>query len=133
MIWLSSTINILEGDGGRVGEALPQLVLGLADDDPAAAFRREFRLRFGRDSGFAVPEHLLGRHDAAGQKCAVGFPTLQKTVNWLAKEAFVMKHLAPLSTYFPSSRFAMKVLMDELSEPAPGSVRQKEARRGALT
>jgi len=44
-----------------------------------------------------------------------------------------MKHLAPLRTYFPSARFAMKVLMDELSEPAPGSVRQNEARRGALT
>jgi len=44
-----------------------------------------------------------------------------------------MKHLAPLRTYLPSAPLAIKALMEELSEPAPGSVRQKEASRGAWT
>ena len=60
-------------------------------------------------------------------------PTLQKTVNWDANEAFVMKHFDPLSRYLPSFPFRMTLVMAELSEPAPGSVRQKEASSGRST
>ncbi len=68
--------NILEGDGCRVGEVLPEFFLGLADDDPAAAFCRKFRLWFCRGSEFSVPEHLLRRHDAAGQELRRGLSDL---------------------------------------------------------
>ena len=60
-------------------------------------------------------------------------PTLEKTVNCEAKEAFVMKHFCPLSRYFPFFSFRMRVVMPLLSEPALGSVRQKEARSGRST
>ena len=66
-------------------------------------------------------------------KLPVGFPTLQKTVNCEAYDALVMKHLLPLRTYVPSGLFLMNVVMAELSEPAPGSVRQKEAMTGFST
>jgi len=45
----------------------------------------------------------------------------------------VIKHLEPFSTYAPSSRFAIKLVIMELSEPAPGSVRQNDARSGFST
>ena len=44
-----------------------------------------------------------------------------------------MKHFCPLSRYFPFLSFRMRVVMPLLSEPALGSVRQKEARRGRST
>ena len=44
-----------------------------------------------------------------------------------------MKHFEPLSMYLPLSDFFMKLVMEELSEPAFGSVRQNEASFGAST
>ncbi len=41
-----------------------------------------------------------------------------------------MKHLEPFKMYDPSSLFAINEVIKELSEPAAGSVKQKEARIG---
>src|SRR5512141_2977408 len=54
-----------------------------------------------------------------------------KTVYWEACAPFVMKHFRPLSTYPSPSRRAV-VAIPPGSEPAPGSVRQKEANRNSV-
>jgi hypothetical protein len=50
------------------------------------------------------------------------------TVYWEAWAPFVMKHFRPFRTYSPPSRRAV-VAIAPASDPAPGSVRQKEAKR----
>src|SRR5438270_13131147 len=52
------------------------------------------------------------------------------TVYQLAYSPLVMKHFEPLMTHLSPLRVAV-VFMPETSDPAPGSVRQKEANRGA--
>ncbi len=53
------------------------------------------------------------------------------TVYWEACAPFVMKHFRPFSTYPSPSRRAV-VAIPPASEPAPGSVRQKEANRNSV-
>src|SRR5512143_212057 len=54
-----------------------------------------------------------------------------KTVYWEACAPFVMKHFLPLRTY-PSPSLRAVVSIPPGSEPAPGSVRQKEANRNSV-
>src|ERR1700748_982328 len=63
-------------------------------------------------------------------RCPASLSVLAKTVYQLAYSPLVRKHLEPLMTHLSPCRVAV-VFMPETSEPASGSVRQKEASLGA--
>src|SRR4051794_325416 len=62
-------------------------------------------------------------------RCPASLSVLAYTVYQLAYSPLVMKHLDPLMTHLSPLRVAV-VFMPETSEPASGSVRQKEASAG---